>query len=85
MELRTDNPELIKVLSGVRNRARFVKRALKYFVSTKQGKEAFRSMSKMGSENPEKGKVKEPQKTEESGSLPSNNIEKAGYDLDKFL
>ena len=85
MELRTDDPELIEVLAGVRNRARFVKRALKYFVSTKQGKETLKAMSKVGSKNPEREKVKGPQKTRESGSLPSDNIEKGGYDLDRFL
>ena len=86
VELRTDDPELIEVLGGVRNSARFVKKALRHFVSTKQGKEAFRVMSKQGARNSEKRKGKERQKHEESGLLPSDNgRKKDGYDFDRFL
>ena len=48
VEIRTDDPELIEVLDGVRNRARFMKKALKHFISSKQGKETFRAMSRTG-------------------------------------
>ncbi|MDA8172795.1 MAG: hypothetical protein M0Z48_13310 [Nitrospiraceae bacterium] len=85
IELRTDDPKLIEILLGVRNRAKFVKGALRHFISTKRGKETFRSMSKIEGKNPEEGKVKERQKPKESGPLPSDNDKKVSYDLDRFL
>ena len=48
VEMRTDDPELIEVLDRVRNRARFVKKALTHFISSKQGKKTFRAMSRTG-------------------------------------
>jgi hypothetical protein len=48
VEIRTDDPELVKILCELRKRAKFVKKALKHYISTKQGKETFRVMSKRG-------------------------------------
>ena len=48
VELRTDDPKLIEILLGVRNKAKFVKRALRHFISTKRGKETLMIMSKPG-------------------------------------
>ena len=48
VELRTDDPKLIEILPGVRNKAKFVKRALRHFISTKRGKETLMIMSRPG-------------------------------------
>ncbi len=48
VELRTDDPKLIEILLGVRNRAKFVKGALRHFISTKRGKETLEVMSRTG-------------------------------------
>jgi hypothetical protein len=80
VELRTDDPDLEKVLSEVGNKAKFVKKALKYYITTKRGKETFRIMSKR------ELKDKESPKSEKSISPKPENIkEKIDYDLDRFL
>jgi hypothetical protein len=80
VELRTDDPDLEKILSKVGNKAKFVKKALKYYISTKRGKETFRIMSKCGL------KDRESPKSEKSISRRPENIkEKIDYDLDRFL
>ena len=48
VELRTDDPKLIEILLGVSNRAKFVKTALRHFISTKRGREALEVMSRTG-------------------------------------
>ena len=40
VEFRTDDPDLIEILGGVRNKARFIKRALRHFISSRQGRKA---------------------------------------------
>ena len=80
VEIRTDDPELIEILTGVKNRAKFVKKAIRHFISTKQGKEMFMIMSKR------EMKDRESPKSEKSISpKPENVKEKGGYNLDKFL
>jgi len=83
VEIRTDDPELIKIISEVSNRAKFVKKAIRHFISTKQGKETFRLMSKREMKHREsRGSLK----SEKSVSpKPENVKEKGSYDLDKFL
>jgi hypothetical protein len=85
VELRTDDQELIEVLGTVRNRAKFVKRALRHYISTRTGKEALKSLSKPGAKNLEGGKIQERQKPEKSSPLTSDNGKKGSYDLDSFL
>ena len=46
LELHTDDPEIIDVLVDVKNRAKFVKKALRHFISTKRGKETLMVMSR---------------------------------------
>ena len=48
LELHTDDPEIIDVLVDVKNRAKFVKKALRHFISTKGGKETLMVMSRAG-------------------------------------
>ena len=48
VEIRTDDPELIRALQGVKNKAGFVRMALKHFLSTKQGRETLAIMSRQG-------------------------------------
>ena len=48
VELRTDDPKLIEILLGVSNRARFVKTALRHFISTKRGKKTLEAMFRTG-------------------------------------
>ena len=78
VELRTDDPKLIEVLTEVRNKAKFVKKALKHYISTKRGKETIRIMSSRDHED----RVPKP---ENSISSASDNRKKSGYDLDRFL
>ena len=83
VELRTDDPDLVKILSEVSNRAKFVKKALRHFVSTKQGKETFRLMSEREMQHRESREIP---KSEKSISPKPNNVkEKGDYDFDRFL
>ena len=93
VELRTDDPELIETLNGLRNKAKFVKRAIKHYISTRQGRETLRVMSKQDSEDT--GKVKKRDQKPEKPvheikpekpvhDIPGNRKGSA-YDLDRFL
>ena len=86
VELRTEDPELTEILREVRNKAKFVKKALKHYVCSKQGKETFRVMSKR--EIRDTGSVKKGTESQgpenRSPFVPEKKI-KSTYDLDKFL
>jgi hypothetical protein len=86
VEFRTDDPDLIETLGGVRNKARFIKRALRHYISSKRGKETFRVMSKREIRDADILKNK-PAAQRSENSVPSTpgKKEKSGYDLDKFL
>jgi len=84
VELRTDDPELIETLNGLRNKAKFVKRAIKHYISTRQGRETLRVMSKHYIEDT--GKVKKgDQKPEKPVHEIPGNRKGSAYDLDRFL
>ena len=86
VELRTDDPELIRALQGVRNRARFVSMALKHFVSTTLGRETLSLMSiqKPGRlDGPKKKKNREARKVLKPG-LPEAQGRDI-RDLDEFF
>ena len=76
MELRTDDPELIKALQGVKKRAGFVRMALKHFLSTKQGRETLAIMSRQGP-----GKKKMPGKKRNLSESSIGDV----LDLEKLL
>lgn len=85
VELRTDDPELVKILCEVRKRAKFVKKALKHYISTKRGKETFRVMSTQDIEDTGKVKKTDAQKLEKPVHNISGSGKKSVYDLDRFL
>jgi hypothetical protein len=86
VEFRTDDPELIETLRDVRNKARFIKRALRHYISSKRGKETFRVMSKREIRDADSLKNK-PAAQRSENSVPSvtEKGEKKTYDFDKFL
>ena len=92
VELRTDDPKLIEILLGVRNRAKFVKTALRHFISTKRGKKTLEAMFRTGS-GPGSRRI-EPARTNvgKKDAAGAGNQEKGklkhirdGYDFDRFL
>lgn len=83
VELRTDDPKLIEVLSEVRNKAKFVKKALRHYISTKRGKETFRIMTKH--EPRDVGGEKDIRQPKRSVSPSLDKGKKAVYDFDSFL
>jgi len=86
VELRTDDPELIEILSEVRNKAKFVKMALKHYISTKHGKETFRVMSKRGMMLSKiGGKDAKSQKPENFFPPAPRSDKRSVYDFDRFL
>ena len=86
VELRTEDPELIEILREVRNRAKFVKKALKHYVCSKQGRETFRVMSKREIRDivSVKKRMEAQSPEDRSPSVPEKKI-KSTYDIDNFL
>jgi len=82
VELRTDDPELIEILSEVRNKAKFVKKAIKHYISTRQGRETLRVMSTQDIKDTGKAKKRDAQKP-----VPpiSGSSKRRVYDFDRFL
>ena len=98
VELRTDDPEVIRALQGVKNRARFVSMALKHFLSTKQGRETLAVMLRQGPRVPGKKKASGHEsgdvvnfdelltgKTKREEEGPEKKQEKGGLNSDRFL